>query len=182
MPPQGGGEFSDAEVANAVVHMANASGADFEAPKAAATPAADAAKPAEGQQVPSPAEAAAATATPAATAAAAAPAAPAAAPAAAASPAAAPAAAESPAAGGQAAADGKAVYDGTCGVCHNTGVAGAPKIGDKAAWAPRLEAGHDAMVKNAIVGVRAMPPKGGNMKLSDAEVQAAVDYMLAQSK
>jgi len=107
------------------------------------------------------------------------PAAAAAAPAAAA-PAAAPAA-PAPAASA-AAGDGKKVYDATCMVCHGTGVAGAPKYGDKAAWAPRVATGQDALLKNSINGIRAMPPRGGNGALSDAQLRAAVDYMLAAVK
>ncbi len=84
--------------------------------------------------------------------------------------------------GAKAAPNGKAVYDASCLACHAAGVAGAPKVGDKAAWAPRLGAGAAAMHTSAIKGKNAMPPKGGNMSLSDDDVKAAVDYMLAQSK
>lgn len=80
------------------------------------------------------------------------------------------------------AADGKAVYDATCAACHTTGAAGAPKLGDKAAWAPRLAAGTAAMNAAAIKGKGVMPAKGGNSGLSDADVTAAVAYMIAQSK
>ena len=61
-------------------------------------------------------------------------------------------------------------------------MAGAPKIGDKAAWVPRIGAGAAAMHTSAIKGKNTMPPKGGNLSLSDADVKAAVDYMIAQSK
>jgi cytochrome c5 len=77
---------------------------------------------------------------------------------------------------------GKAVYDKVCAVCHGTGVAGAPKFGDKPAWSARLAQGKDALHANAIKGKGAMPPKGGNPALSDAEVSAAVDYMLSAAK
>lgn len=80
------------------------------------------------------------------------------------------------------AANGKAVYDASCQACHAAGVAGAPKLGDKAAWAPRLGSGIAAMLTSAIKGKNAMPPKGGNLSLSDADVKAAVDYMVAQAK
>ncbi|MBL0142089.1 MAG: cytochrome c5 family protein [Betaproteobacteria bacterium] len=85
-----------------------------------------------------------------------------------------------PAKGGK--ADGKKVYDTTCMVCHATGVAGAPKIGDKAAWAPRVKTGNDALYASALKGKAAMPPRGGNASLGDDEVKAAVDYMVAGSK
>ena len=84
------------------------------------------------------------------------------------------------AAGG--AADGKATYDAVCGVCHTAGVAGAPKPGDKAAWAPRLKAGKDTLYASALKGKGAMPPKGGNTALSDDAVRAAVDHILATVK
>lgn len=86
------------------------------------------------------------------------------------------------AAAGGAASKGKAVYDSACAVCHAAGVAGAPKMGDKAAWAARLKQGMDALHAAALKGKGAMPPKGGNMALSDADVKAAVDYLLSQAK
>ena len=75
------------------------------------------------------------------------------------------------------AADGKKVYDTACVACHATGVAGAPKFADKAAWAPRLKTGADSLYASALKGKGAMPAKGGNAALSDAEVKASVDYM-----
>ena len=81
-----------------------------------------------------------------------------------------------------AAADGKAVYDKTCTVCHAAGVANAPKPGDKAAWAPRLAAGKDALLASVVKGKGAMPPKAGNAALTDEEIKAAIDYMLASAK
>ena len=80
------------------------------------------------------------------------------------------------------AADGKAVYAQTCSVCHAAGVAGAPKLDDKAAWKPRLASGKDAMVAAVIKGKGAMPAKGGNSALSEADIKAAVDFMLGQAK
>lgn len=77
---------------------------------------------------------------------------------------------------------GEAVYNKSCGACHNSGVMGAPKIGDKAAWAQHIEDGTHHMVENAIKGVGKMPPKGGNMKLTDEEVEAAVEYMVEKSQ
>ncbi|HSO08207.1 MAG TPA: c-type cytochrome [Pelomicrobium sp.] len=81
-----------------------------------------------------------------------------------------------------AAADGEAVYNKACVACHATGAAGAPKQGDKAAWAPRIAQGKDALYTAAIKGKGVMPPKGGATSLSDAEVKAAVDFMVAKSK
>jgi cytochrome c5 len=78
--------------------------------------------------------------------------------------------------------DGKKVYDTTCMACHATGAAGAPKFGDKAAWAPRIKTGIDALHASALKGKGAMPPKGGNTSLPDADVNAAVDYMVAAAK
>jgi cytochrome c5 len=76
------------------------------------------------------------------------------------------------------AAKGKSVYDATCQVCHAAGVAGAPKAGDKSAWAARLKTGVNALYQTSLKGKGAMPPKGGNTALSDADVRAAVDYMV----
>ncbi len=78
--------------------------------------------------------------------------------------------------------EGKKIYDTTCFACHATGVAGAPKAGDKAAWAPRLKTGMNALYANALKGKGAMPPKGGNTALTDAELKAAVDYLTGLAK
>jgi cytochrome c5 len=84
------------------------------------------------------------------------------------------------------AADGKSVYDGLCMACHAAGVAGAPKLGDKAAWEPRIAQGNDLLYQHAIAGFTGktgmMPPKGGNAALSDDDVKAAVDYMVGAAK
>ncbi len=88
------------------------------------------------------------------------------------------AAAPAPAAG---AADGKAVYQATCFACHGTGAAGAPKVGDKAAWEPRAAQGIDTLMRHALQGKGAMPPKGGNMALGEAEIRAAIEYMLRET-
>jgi len=74
---------------------------------------------------------------------------------------------------------GKKTFDAVCTACHTAGVAGAPKFGDKAAWAPRIKTGKDALYNAALHGLNAMPAKGGNPSLSDADVKAAVDYMVA---
>jgi cytochrome c5 len=91
-------------------------------------------------------------------------------------------AAKAPAQKPAAAADGKKVFDSTCTACHSTGVAGSPKLGDQAAWAPRVKQGVDALVQSALKGKGAMPPKGGNASLSDADIRAAVEFMVSQSK
>lgn len=159
MPPKGGNaELTDDEVHRAVVYMANLSGAGWKEPPVAAAPAAS---------------------TPAATASTPAPAAPAAAVAAAP---AAQVASAAPAGAPADAAVGKKVYDETCHVCHGTGLLGSPKFGDKAAWAPRIATGMNTLYNAALHGLRAMPPKGGNAALSDAQVKAAVDYMTAAAK
>jgi cytochrome c5 len=80
------------------------------------------------------------------------------------------------------AADGTAVYNANCAMCHVPGLANSPKFGDKAAWAPRIATGRDALLASAIKGKGAMPPKAGNPKLSDEEIGAALDHMLAAVK
>jgi len=81
---------------------------------------------------------------------------------------------------------GKATYDKSCAMCHKGGMMGAHKFGDKADWGGRLAQGKDVLYKHAIEGFKgkkgAMPPKGGNTKLSDQDVKAAVDYLLATAK
>jgi len=148
MGAQGGGAFRDAEIGRAVVHLANSAGGKFPEPQMAAPAAAPAAEAAP----PAPAVVAAA-------------------------PAAAPAAAAPAPAATVAAGAGEGVYKQACAVCHVAGVAGAPKHGDKAAWAPRVGAGLDALTATVIKGKGAMPPKGGSAA-SDAEIKAAVQYML----
>ena len=73
---------------------------------------------------------------------------------------------------------GEQIVKAVCAVCHQTGVANAPKLGDKAAWAPRIKEGQAQMVKDALKGAGAMPPRGGDASLSDLEVERAVVYML----
>lgn len=170
MPPQGGGQFDDIEIARAVVHLANEGGAKFEEPQPPESADAAAAPSASEAAAPS-AAAAPAASQPAAAAT------PAADDKAAAAPAGA-AAAPSQASAGDVAA-GEKVYKGTCAVCHDSGVAGAPKHGDAAAWKPRLEQGFDVLVKHSIEGIRAMPPRGGNGKLTDEQLRDAVAYMVA---
>jgi len=169
MPPKGGNpNLTDDEVHRAVVYLADQAGATWKEPAptqtASAAPATAAAAPASA--VAAPAATAAVAAAPAS-----APSAPAAT---------APAATATANAGG--AGEGKAVYDETCHVCHATGLAGSPKFGDKAAWAPRIATGMDKLYNAALHGLNAMPPKGGNASLTDAQVKAAVDYMVSAAK
>ncbi len=72
---------------------------------------------------------------------------------------------------------GQQVFESTCSACHGSGVAGAPKFGDETAWAPYIKQGYESLIKNAINGIGAMPPKGGNASLDDFEVERAVVYM-----
>ena len=76
---------------------------------------------------------------------------------------------------------GKQVVDSLCISCHGSGAGGAPKIGDKKAWADRAAKGLAGLSKNALAGIRQMPPHGGNMKLTDIEVERAITYMVNQS-
>lgn len=80
---------------------------------------------------------------------------------------------------------GKSVFGKTCSMCHAAGVAGAPKPGDKADWAPRIAQGKDVMYRHAIDGFTGakgmMPARGGNPALTDDEVKSAVDYMVEKS-
>jgi cytochrome c5 len=77
---------------------------------------------------------------------------------------------------------GEAIYNTVCAACHATGVAGAPKTGDKAAWAPRIATGSAALLKSATEGKNAMPARGGAADLTDAELKAAVDYLVGKAK
>ncbi|MBZ8144135.1 cytochrome c5 family protein, partial [Rubrivivax gelatinosus] len=81
---------------------------------------------------------------------------------------------------------GKSTYGKVCVMCHGSGIAGAPKIGDKAAWAPRIAQGQDTLYKHAIEGFTGsqgmMPAKGGGASLSDDDVKAAVDHMVSLSR
>lgn len=161
MAAQGGGDYSDDEIARAVVYMANQSGGKFAEPVVKAAAPAEAAAPATAAPV------------------AAAPATSATAPAAAAT--AVAAVATAVAAPAAAADKGKALYDKACMACHAAAVAGAPKFGDKAAWAARAGAGVDALTASVVKGKGAMPPKGGSTA-SDAEIKEAVEYMLKAVK
>ena len=84
------------------------------------------------------------------------------------------------------AADGQQIYQSSCQACHATGAAGAPKLGDKEAWAPRIAQGLDVLKQHANNGFQGnsgfMPAKGGRTDLSDADVGAAVEYMVSLAK
>lgn len=169
MPARGGtspDDYSDFEIARAVVYMANNGGAKFDEP---AQPAAGAAA---GASAAAPASGAAASTDNNQTAAAVA------------------ALASIPQAGSEAAAGsqsadasqaGKTLYTQVCQACHAAGVLNAPKFGDKDAWAPRLKEPMDTVYNYALHGKGAMPPKGGS-NAPDADVKAAVDYMVAAVK
>jgi cytochrome c5 len=77
---------------------------------------------------------------------------------------------------------GEAVYGATCMACHSTGAAGAPKMGDKAAWSPRIAQGSSTLLQHALQGFKGMPAKGGCTNCSDAEIKAAVEYLSAKAK
>ena len=179
MPARGGDPtLTDEEVQNAIIYMTGKAGIDLSSQAKAAAPAGDAkqaapaaeAKPAEAApaQAAAPAEAKPTGAAPA--------------PAAETAPVAQAAPAQAAAAPEAASANGEKTYKATCFACHDVGVAGAPKLGDKAAWEPRIAAGKDALYHSSLNGKNAMPAKGGNAALSDADVKAAVDYMVGQVK
>ena len=172
MPARGGtspDDFSDYEIGRAVAYMANNAGANFADPPVPAAGASGAA----AASAAAPAAAAGASDAGAAQAAAAM-----------AAMASIPQAA-APAAGATQSADasqaGKALYTQICQACHAAGVLNAPKFGDKEAWAPRLKDPMDTVYNYALHGKGAMPPKGGSTA-SDADVKAAVDYMVSAVK
>jgi cytochrome c5 len=76
---------------------------------------------------------------------------------------------------------GEQIYRQTCAACHDSGAGGAPRIGDRKAWAPRIREGKRMMVRMSIKGIRGMPPRGGNPALSDEDMERAVVYLLNQS-
>jgi len=162
MPAKGGNpDLDDVEVERAVVYMANQSGGKLKEPaaKAGAAPAAAAAS------APAPAaDAVTASAT---------------------APVTSSPSEQTKAAAGAGKADGKKVYEAACAACHGAGIAGAPKFGDKAAWAPRIKQGPAMLYEHAIKGFQGkagmMPAKGGSAA-SDDEVKAAVDYMASAAK
>jgi cytochrome c5 len=175
MPARGGtspDDYSDFEIGRAIVYMANNSGGKLEEPAQPASGAAAAAAPASGA-APAAGAAGASGAQDNSQAAAAV-----------AALAAVPQTASAPAAGAQsvdASQAGKALYTQVCQACHAAGVLNAPKFGDKAAWAERLKEPMDTVYNYALHGKGAMPPKGGS-NASDADVKAAVDYMVSAAK
>ncbi|KVA09071.1 c-type cytochrome [Burkholderia ubonensis] len=166
MPPRGGtspDDYSDYEIARAIVYMANNDGANFPEPAApAANATAAGAAPASGAADAASAQIAAAQAAIAAI------------PKAGEKPVAAPTSAD-------AASAGKALYTQVCQACHAAGVLNAPKFGSKEDWAPRLKEPMDTVYNYALHGKGAMPPKGGSTA-SEADVKAAVDYMVNAAK
>ena len=159
MPAKGGNaDLTDDEIRRAVAYMANKAGATWKEP---AVTAASATAPASAAPI-----AAAAASPPTATAPA--------------------AAAPAPTTAATGKPDGKKVFEANCVACHGAGIAGAPKFGDKAAWAPRIAQGIDVLYTHAIGGFQGkggiMPPKGGNIALPDPDVKAAVEYMFAAGK
>ena len=167
MGAQGGGDFADVEIGRAVVYMTAAAGGKFAEPAAPAAAVAGASAPVA--QTPASAPLAAVAAAPAI----------------AAPPTPTPAAAAAPVAPvapvAVAAGAGEALYKQACVACHAAGVAGSPKFGDKAAWAPRIATGVEMMTASVIKGKGAMPPKGG-ASASDGEIRAAVEYMANAAK
>ncbi|MDX2456227.1 MAG: c-type cytochrome [Gammaproteobacteria bacterium] len=91
-----------------------------------------------------------------------------------------PPAADKPADTQTGSVDGQKIYQKSCQVCHAAGVAGAPKLGDKDAWAPRIAKGNDALFLSVKNGLKAMPPKGTCMSCSEDELRAAMEYMVEQ--
>ncbi len=169
MPARGGDPtLTDQEMTDTILYMTGKAGIELAKP-AAATQAAPAAEPAAAAPAAEPA-----AATPAAEPTAATPVAPAAA-----TPAAAVQQPAAPASGG---INGEKIYKGLCFSCHDVGVAGSPKLGDKAAWSARIAAGNESLYTHSINGLNVMPARGGNPALSDDEVKAAVDWMVSMSQ
>ncbi len=151
MAPQGGGDFEDVEIAKAVAHLANGAGGKFAEPQKPAAAAPTTTAAAPAAAGPSPDVVAAL------------------------------AAATKPGAAAAAGGAVPALYGQACMACHAAGVANAPKLGDKAAWAPRIATGIDAMTASVIKGKGAMPPRGGSTA-SDAELHTVVQYMAGTAK
>jgi cytochrome c5 len=95
---------------------------------------------------------------------------------------AAPVATETAGAAPAAAAAGEAIYNKACIACHAVGVAGAPKLGDAAAWEPRIAKGIDALLQSAINGLNAMPPRGTCMDCSDDDLRNGIEFMISKAQ
>ncbi len=160
MGAQAGGAFGEVELARAMVHLVNASGGRLAEPvvEGAAEAGSAEAAPAATEAAPATAEVSPPPAQEAV------------------------AVAAAPATAAPAAINGQALYNQACAVCHVAGVAGAPKLADQAGWASRLGLGLDGLTASVIKGKGAMPPRGGAGNASDAEIQAAVQYMLDSLK
>jgi cytochrome c5 len=76
----------------------------------------------------------------------------------------------------------KDIFEQNCKMCHQTGIAGAPKFGNKDDWAPRIAQGVDTLVKAALSGIRAMPPRGNCIKCTDEQIKETVEYMINAAK
>jgi cytochrome c5 len=153
MPAKGGNPNLDPiEVARAVAFIGNQSGGKFKEP---AAPAGSGAAPAAAASAPPSAAGVPIAAIPAAV-------------------------AKAPAS--TAKVDGAAVYASGCNVCHAAGVAGAPKLGDKTAWAPRMGLGIEGLTASVIKGKGAMPPRGAVANATDEQLRGAVEYMVTASK
>ena len=169
MPAKGGNpDLTEGEIANAVAYMANQAGANFKVPAAGAVVAAPAvtekksadkaAKAVPTKKVEGFVNQVAATAVQPVE----------------------PVKAVEKAEPAKATASGKSgeqVYNAVCSMCHGAALMGAPKLGDKDQWGPRIAQGYDTLVQHALKGIRMMPAKGGNPSLSDDEVGRAVVYM-----
>ncbi|NHZ36747.1 c-type cytochrome [Massilia rubra] len=95
----------------------------------------------------------------------------------------APAAAPSPAAPSAAVlAAGEKIYTASCASCHAAAVMGAPKLGDKPSWTPRIAKGVDVLYASALNGFKMMPPRGGNAALKDEEIKSVVDFMVSKAQ
>ena len=81
-----------------------------------------------------------------------------------------------------AARTGEQVYNASCQACHATGAAGAPKLGDKNAWAPRIQQGMEMLMTHALKGFNAMPARGTCGNCSDQEIRGAIEFMINKSK
>jgi cytochrome c5 len=160
MPPRGGGNASDQELRNAIEYMLKKSGVDAGSSAAASAPASKGPMAAAAGMMGDAVQTVTETAKDAAD-----------------------KVADAVAPPSDDSVDltrGKGVYDGGCVACHGTGVAGAPRLGDAAAWGPRIDQGMDILLQHALNGKGAMPPRGGRMDLSDDDIKSAIAYMVSK--